>query len=103
VYKLEYLPSAQQDLKDIVSYVAKELANPTAAERLAQAFYDAGEQIAEFPYADPAYTPLRPLIHEYRKHIVRNYLMFYWVNEQKKCVTIARVIYARRDYRRILI
>ena len=28
--------------------------------------------------------------------------MFYWVDEGKKLVTIARVIYAKRDYGRLL-
>ena len=30
--------------------------------------------------------------------IVKNYLIFYWVDEENKTVTVARVIYSRRDY-----
>ena len=28
--------------------------------------------------------------------------MFYWIDEEKKLVTIARVVYAKQDYNRLL-
>ena len=46
--------------------------------------------------------PIRPLKHEYRKLRVRNYLVFYWVDEERKLVTVARMIYARRNYEGLL-
>lgn len=102
MYNLEYLPVARQDMIDIVRYIGRELNNPKAAERMAVELIDAGNRIASFPYANPAYIPIRPLKHEYRKLLIRNYLMFYWVNEENNSVTIARVIYAKRDYEKML-
>lgn len=102
MYELVYLPAARQDMIDIVRYISVELKNPIAAERLAAALIEAGESIPAFPYANPAYQPIRPLKHEYRKLPVQNYLMLYRVDEEKKLITVARVIYARRDYERIL-
>ena len=102
MYKLEYLPAARKDMLEIVRYISKELQNPDAAERLAGKFIDAVEGVLKFPYATPAYHSIRPLGHEYRKIPVQNYLMFYWVNEEEKIVTIARVIYAKREHRRLL-
>lgn len=102
MYNLEYLPVARQDMIDIVRYIGVELANTVAADRLATELIEAGESIPKFPYAYPAYTPIRPLKHEYRKLLVQNYFMFYWVDEEKKLVTIARVIYAKRDYNLLL-
>ncbi len=102
MYKLEYLPIARQDMVDIVRYISRELCNPMAAERLALEVIEAGDSIPEFPYANPAYTPIRPLKHEYRKRLVQNYIMFYWVDEGKKLATVARVIYAKRDFARLL-
>lgn len=98
MYKLEYLPVARQDLVEIVSYISHQLCNPTAAASLAAQFMQAGERIAQAPYSYPAYRPLRALQKEYRKCLVGNYLMFYWVDEATQTVTMARVIYARRDY-----
>ena len=102
MYELEYLPAARQDMIDIVRYISDELGNPDAAERLAAELIEAGERLTEFPYAYPAYTPIRPLTREYRKLSVRNYLMFYSVSEEKKLVTVARVIYGKRDHKEAL-
>ena len=102
MYDLEFLPAARQDMIDIVRYISKELNNPAAADRLATALIEAAERIPAFPYANPAHMPIRPLKHEYRKLPVQNYLMFYWVDEEKKLVTVARVIYAGIDHGKLL-
>jgi len=102
LYKLEYLPVARKDMLEIVRYISGELQNPDAADRLAVELVDAAENVLTFPYANPAYRPIRPLKHEYRKILVQNYLILYWVDEEKKLVTVARVVYAKRDYGRLL-
>ena len=68
----------------------------------AEDFVETADSLATFPYAHEAYIPIRPLKHEYRKVSVKNYLMFFWVEEETKVVTIARVIYAARDYGKLL-
>lgn len=98
MYNLEFLPSAREDMVEIVRYISKDLHNPAAAERLASLLVEAAERAAQFPYANPAYFPVRPLKREYRKIVVENYLMFYWVDEEKKRITLAHVTYGRRDY-----
>ena len=102
MYKLEYLPVARRDMVEIVRYISQELQNPTAADQLAVELIEAGDDVPKFPYANPAFIPIRPLKHEYRKLLVQNYFMFYWVDEGKKLVTVARVVYAKRDYERLL-
>ena len=102
MYNVEYLPLAVQDMVEIVVYITQELNNPAAAERIAEQLTKAGEILQDFPYAQPAYTPLRPLKHEYRKLLIENYMMLYWVSETEKRVTIARVVYARRNYAKLL-
>ena len=103
MYELEYQPLAQQDMVNIVGYISKTLHNPAAAERLATAFIDEAESIREFPYSMPVYHPIRSLKYEYRKLIVKNYIMFYRVDEVAKLITIARVVYAKSDYGKKLI
>ena len=97
MYRLQYLPSAVQDIKDIILYISTELNNPDAASRLAMEFHNAEERIIAFPYANPQYLPLRPLKHEYRKLLIRNYIMIYWVNEAEQEIVISRVVYKRRN------
>ena len=83
-------------------YISREIQNPDASERLAVKLADTAESVLTFPYATPAYQPIRPLKHEYRNILVQNYLMFYWVDEEERLVTVARVVYAKRDYGRLL-
>ena len=102
MYKLEYVPVARKDMVEIARYISRELGNPTAAEQLAVELIEAGDSIPDFPYANPTYMPIRPLKREYRKLLVRNYLIFYWVDEAAKLVTVARVIYAKREHELLL-
>lgn len=102
MYKLEFLPIAKNDLLEIVGYIAKELQNPTAAERLSEELIAGAENICNFPYAHQVYAPIKPLKNEYRRILVGNYFLFYTVDESKKAVTIMRVIYACRDIKKQL-
>ena len=102
MYKLEYLPLAQNDMVGISKYISHELKNPTAAISLAEKMVTAADQLTSFPYINQVYLPIRPLKNEYRKLLVDNFIMFYYVTEKSKLVTIARVIYAKRDCEKIL-
>lgn len=110
MYRIEYLPAALDDLKEIVVYIAETLENPKAALNLSQEIVERVERLAYFPYSAPAYFPIRPLSHEYRRLQVKNYYVFYWVddsseqdNEIVNTVTIARIIYVRRNIKMLLV
>ena len=103
MYQLEYLPIARQDMLEIVKYISHELFNPSAAEKLAIEMIEAAESLSEFPYSKPVHVTIKPLKQEYRRLVVKNYVMFYWVDEVEKRIVIARVIYIRRDFDKLLI
>lgn len=102
MYNLEYLPIARKDILDITKYIAEKLQNPPAAQRLAVGLIKKCEQLRDMPYVNPIFPQIRPLNHEYRKVSFKNYLIFYWVDEQKKIITTARVIYCKRNYEELL-
>lgn len=102
MYRLEFLPAARSDLIELVRYISRELKNPAAADALALELIGEAEKLSEFPYANPAHRTLRPLKREYRRARVKNYYLFYFVDEQRKTVTVARVIHARRNAEREL-
>ena len=102
MYTIEYLPIAKSDMVDIAKYIGVKLENPEAAERLAEKMIEAAEKLTDMPYKCPVHIPVKPLRHEYRKLIVQNYIMFYWVDEDKKLITIARVVYSGREYENLL-
>lgn len=97
MYKLEFLPVAKNDMLEIVKYISNDLKNPQAASKLADEFIEAAENICIFPYSNNVYTPIKALEKEYRRIIVKNYMMFYTVDESTKTVTIMRVMYGKRN------
>ncbi len=102
MYLIEYLPKSQQDLIDIVRYISSELHNPEAANALAINIINSIDGISDFPYSTQAYRTIKPLKHEYRRLIVENYIVFYWIDEDKKTITVARVLYAQRNHQKLL-
>ena len=102
MYKIEFLPMAKQDMTEIARYISHELCNPAAANELTDEMIEAADRLCDFPYINVIHQSVKPLKYEYRKLLVKNYFIFYWIDENKKLVTIARVIYARRDYEKLL-
>ena len=106
-YQIEYLPCVLRDLTEIADYIGVKLNNPDAADRLSETIVSSIEKLTEMPYRYPIYYPaasfsVKPLKKKKKKMVVRNYLVFYWVNEEKQRVTIARVIYGGRNIDNIL-
>lgn len=96
-YRVVIQPAALSDMTGIVTYVAADLKNPSAANRLADRFDEGIRSLSTFPTRCPLYLPPRPLEREYRKLAVGNYLIFFSVSEEEEEVTVARVLYGRSD------
>jgi len=102
MYKLLVTELAHQDLDDIVSYIAIQLANPKAA----------GDFLAEVT-ACYGFLKSNPLMYElcqdtrlgkegYRKAIIKKYLLVYKVNEVSQTVSIMRFFYSAQDYTKLI-
>jgi len=100
MYRIQYLPMALDDLKDIVRYITYKLESPRAAERLRLKIDKEMQKIADNPYRCPLFASSEKLKHEYRVLHIDNYSLFYVVENEK--VEIYRVIHARRDTLQIL-
>ena len=102
-YKIEYLPVADRDLAEIFTYIASELAAPQAAANLLEKIEQAVKSLEMFPYAYAVYQPAKfktqTMPFEFRSLVVNSYLIFYYITENT--VTIARVVYGRRNTRDI--
>ena len=97
MYKLYYLPIARQDVEDIIHYVSYNLNNLSAAKNLANYFVESAENVLCFPYGFSVYDISGELKKEYRKIKVKNYYMFYTIDEDSKTIIIVRVIYKKMN------
>lgn len=102
MYSVEFKDDAKKEIFEIVSYIRGELGNPAAADRLLSEIVIKAQKIADFPYSYPALSFPGPARYEYRKALVRKYLIAYYIDEKNKAVNIAHVLYAMRDIRKLL-
>ena len=101
-YRVEVQPLALHDMEEMVSYVAGELKNPPVAEQLAEDLVASIASLSRLPSRCPTHVPIRPLAFEYRKLKVGNCLVFFRVSEKEEVVSVARLLYGRRDLDRHL-
>lgn len=93
MYKVVYLPTARQQLENAVMYIAVDLCAPDAAKKLADEVDETVQKLKEMPYRFPIYHTLYAMKHEIRFFPVKNYNVYYVVNEDTKTVEIWRVLH----------
>ena len=102
MYILKFLDIAKKDVVEIVYYISNNLKNKTAAYKFIEKYNKELDNITLFPYGSPIYKSTRKLDNEYRCSRVKNYLIFYLVDEKKKEITIARILYRKRNILELL-
>ena len=100
MYKIDYLPLALDDLKEIIRYITLELEAPRAAEQLIIKIDKEVQKLTDNPFRCHLYFPSESLSHEYRILNINNYSIFYTVEKEK--VEIHRVIYSKRNILQML-
>lgn len=100
MYKVVYLPIACRQLEDAVAYIAENLCAPDAADDLINAVDEAVRALSEMQYRHALYPLLFAMKREIRFVPVRNYNLFYVVNEEQKTVEIWRFIHQFRAQKR---
>lgn len=102
MYKLEYLKIAKLDLNEIITYINDNLKNPTAAKEFIKTFIKDANNIIKFPYSNPEYITNKKLNNKYRISSIKNFLIFYTIDEKEKTITISRVLYKKREINKFL-
>ena len=93
---------AENDIRDIARYISAQLNAPKAALNLINAIHAATKKLVTDALIYPYVRDDRLAALGYRFYIVKNYILFYIVNEKAKTVDVDRVLYARRDWQNIL-
>lgn len=97
-YQIRFLKIAEEDLTEIVSYVAAD--NPNAANVLATKIEKNLELLSDNPKLGriPRDEDIRNL--GYRYLIVQNYIIFYTTEE--RTIIIHRILHSARNYKALL-
>lgn len=99
--RIEYSPKAVMDLDEIFSYIEKELCSPRAAQNTVNGILDAIDALAMFPESGAKLQFDCGMESGYRFVTFRNYLAFYRLRPNH-VIEVDRVLYAGRDYMRML-
>lgn len=99
-HKIYYSAESRRDLNEIWDYIASELQNASAAERVVTGILDAVQQLADFAELGAPLSSIADVEGGFRFLVTGNYLTFYRIEGRE--VYIDRILYGRRDYLRIL-
>lgn len=96
-YKVKITLQAQEQMKEIVHYVASELKAPDAALHLLDSLEEAITSLSYMP-GRIALTEEEPWksngIH---RMPVKNFLVYFWIDEENYRVQVTAIIYEKRD------
>lgn len=98
--KLCYSPDAVHDLDEIYDYIRNELQNPAAAHRAVSNILDTVEKLRDFPKLGASLSSITGIESDYRYLVCDSYIAFYRIDYEN--VFIDRIMYAKRDYIRVL-
>lgn len=98
--KLRINPLVKEDLLEIKNNIEENLQSPVAAQKLLSKIIAQCQNFKSFPNLGLSLNAKIEIPTDYRYIICENYLIFY--KYDKSYVSIYRVLYAKRDYLKIL-
>lgn len=87
-------------MNDIWNYITNDLENPTAATNVVNTITATLDRLVEFPEMGAPLSSIANVENDYRFLISSSYMSFYRTAIPN--IYVDRVLYARRDYMRIL-
>ena len=102
MYKILRTDKAEDQLRDIIFYIADDSGNIDTALRYLEKIETAINRLQEFPNSGsiPRYSILKK--QGYRVVIVEKHLVFYKVNEEDKTVIIYAIADGIREYKNLI-
>ena len=102
MYKILRTDNAEDQLRDIIYYIADDSGNIDTAIKYLDKIETAINRLQEFPNSGsiPRYSILRK--QAYRVMIVEKHLVFHKVNEVDKIVVTYAIVDARREYKNLI-
>ena len=98
MYDVKVTEIAERDILDAAIYIAHNLSNVVAANRLLDESDVAAKSLSEFPMRHPLVNDDFLAAKGLRSLPVKKYLVFYVVREDTNDVNVIRFIHSRRDW-----
>ncbi len=97
-YKIQLSIKAKNDYKKIINYIKNELLEPSIANKYTELINNA---IQTLEYSPQKYSiidddAIKKI--EFRKLVIKNYMVFYKINEKEKIVEVYRILYGASNW-----
>ncbi len=96
-YKVHITKYAYDQMTEIKRYISDEIHAPMAAKSLLLAMKSAVLSLAAMPARHPLMQEEKWRSQGLRQMVIKNFLMYYWIDEEHSQVNIVAVVYGRRD------
>lgn len=97
-YKVQITEDAKEDIKEIVAYIKEKLKEPEIAKQHKKAFKDAIIKLKDsadiYNVIDEELTGIKDI----RKVNVKNFMIFYRINQNDDLVQVFAVFYAKSNW-----
>lgn len=101
-YRIDISEPAENDLRNIVRYISAQLSAPITALKMMDIIEEAIGGLAVMPPKCSFVVDERLARLGYHKLLVKNYMVFFTIDEKFQVVDIERILYVRRNWRHIL-
>ena len=98
-YTVKITPQAQAQLSEIISYISYTLQAPGSATKVLDSLEKKIASLDQFPTRVPLVEEEPWHSQGVHKLLVKNYLIYFWVDENVKNIQVFGILYARRDQR----
>lgn len=96
-YKVHITKYALAQMDEITHYIADELFSPQAAKNLLSAFKGIAASLESLPFRNPLVDEEKWRKQGIRRIVVKNFIMYYWIDGEKSIVYITAVVYEKRN------
>ena len=91
-YRVDVSEAAENDLRDIVRYIASQLSAPTSALNMMELLEETMVGLSDMPHRYPFVADERLSQMGYRKLPVKNYVIFFAIDEKNKVVNLTSML-----------
>jgi toxin ParE1/3/4 len=102
VYNVKITSQAEEQIQEIVYYISHELKAPDAALQLLDALEDAFSSLTHFPQRVVLVEDEPWHAKGIHRLPVKNFLIYFWIDEDNMRVQITAIIYGKREQLRQL-
>lgn len=97
IYTVKVTSQAERQIQEIISYIKNDLKSPGAALHLLDALENSFASLVHFPQRMALISEEPWHTNEIRRLPVKNFLVYFWIDENNMIVHITALIYGKRD------